>query len=643
MDSIKSKFKSSEEVQEERAIADSRFADGLPDYLQDFFDEEEIKQLQQEAFTEKYSHSWEDRKAFGKEFQEKFWSENEFQLKKFPRKSDFMDSPRAQERVDQERELTPEEIRVLINLCENDLYLFAIRYFPHYLKKASSSMHKWLYQTLTRELSGKKKKHRGMKLAVAAPRGNAKSSIVSNILPIWCIVFKKKNFIIMVSDTKGQAEDFLGDIKRELELNERLRKDFPHVTGSIHEQDLKKGTVWRADEIITRNMVRVLALGTGSKIRGRKFGTHRPELIIGDDLENAEMVRSETQREQVRETWFNKDFVFAGAGDSGDDDEVTDFFIVGTVLGKESLLNALMDAREYPEWTRRKFKAVLEFSESNLWEEWETLFKDRFDHDRIETARKFFKEHEKEMLKGTDVLWPEGDTYYSLMIDRLKSLSAFLTEKQNEGVDTSKVYVQRKDLHWENFRTDKETKAAINRGLKRGFVYGAIDPSLGKKSKKGDYSAIITVVRDPESGFIYVAAQEIKRRSVDDQIAAIIKAHKKFHYRLFAIETNAFQYVMAEALRKASRLEGAYVPIEEIINYQDKKMRVEGIVPFLKDGTIVFDTGLDKSNQSYNRGVDQICTFTGENDSEDDAPDCLEMVFRIAAAPKFKMITASTR
>lgn len=640
------KFSSSKEVKDEREKLHSQFEGGLPDYLVEYFDQEELKQINREVYAERYKIPKRERIKWIQDQDKKFWESNQYTIKKLSKKTTtpvFNESPRATERVEQERDLTPEEVQVLISLCEYDLYLFAIRYFPHYLKKKSSRMHKWLYQTLTRELGGKKKRYRGMKLAVAAPRGNAKSSIVSNILPIWCICYKKKNFIVMVSDTQSQAEDFLGDIKRELEFNEKLRKDFPNVCGGHTDKETKKGFVWRSNEIITRNYVKVKALGTGSKIRGRKFGTHRPELIIGDDLENAEMVRSETQRTQVRETWFNKDFVFAGAGDSGDDDEMTDFFIVGTVLGKESLLNALMDPKEYPDWDRMKFKAVESFSDSPRWEEWEKLYKNHLDVNRMDTAKAYFEEHREEMLAGTKVLWPEGDPYYSLMIDRLKSLSAFLTEKQNKGVDLSKVYVQRTDLHWENFKNNPGMREAIQRGLKRGLVYGAIDPSLGKNAKKGDFSCIVTLVRDPRTGLLFVIDIDVKRRSVDDQISAIIKKHMKFHYKLFAIETNAFQYVLADNLRKLSRKVGAYVPIEEINNYQDKKLRIEGVVPFLTDGTIVFDTTLDKYNQSYNRGIDQICTFTGENDSEDDCPDCLEMAVRIAATPKFKMVVSSAK
>lgn len=638
------KFKSSNDVRAERERVNEDYENGLPEYLTEYFDQEELKALNKEVYAERYKIPKTERIKFIVDQKDKFWEEHEFALKKLSKRTTtpiFEESPRASERVEQERDLTPEEVRVLVNLCEYDLYLFAIRYFPHYLKKKSSRMHKWLYQTLTRELGGKKKRYRGMKLAVAAPRGNAKSSIVSNILILWTIVYKKKNFVLMVSDTQSQAEDFLGDVKRELEFNEKLRKDFPHVCGGHSDRETKKGFTWRTNEIITRNYVKVKALGTGSKIRGRKFGTYRPELIVGDDLENAEMVRSETQRDNVRNTWFNKDFVFAGAGDSGDEGEMTDFFIVGTVLGKESLLNALMDAREYPDWDRMKFRAVEKFSKSDKWETWEKLFKNHLDLNRMDTAKDYFEEHQEEMLKGTEVLWPEGDPYYSLMIDKLKSLSAFLTEKQNEGVDLSKIYVSRKELHWENFKTNPQIREAINRGLKRGLVYGAIDPSLGKKNKKGDYSCIMTLVRDYKTGLIFVIDIDLKRRSVDEQIDVILKKHMRFHYRLFAVETNAFQYVLAENLRKKSKVIGAYVPLEEINNFQDKKMRIEGVVPHITDGTIVFDTVLDKHNQSYNRGIDQITTFTGENDSEDDCPDCLEMAFRIAATPKFKMITSS--
>lgn len=626
-------------LEETREELEDKYETGLPDYLVDYFDEKERRELNSEFYREKYkrkkSFSTEERYEYKKQKEKEFWEENDYELVKVKttaRKDygkKYEEPPLAEERIDQEQELTPEEIKYLISICEDDLYLFAVRYFPHYLKKPSSKLHKYLYNTFSRVLSKKnlaKRNRPGTKKAIAAPRSNAKSSIVVGILPIWCICYNKKKFMIIVSDTADQAQDFLSDIKRELESNLLLARDFPHVTG--------KGSIWRQDEIITNNDVRVMALGTGNKIRGRKYGTARPDLLLGDDLESPEMIRSKKEREYA-ENWFNSDFLYAGeAGNIG-----TDIFIVGTTLAKNSLLNKLLNPNEYPGWDTKRFSAVSKFSDSHLWDEWKKIYRNRLDVDRVKNAREFFAQHKEEMLEGTEVLWPEGDSYYSLMEYYTSNPSSFFNEKQNTPFDLSKVYVTKEELSFEYFSHHPEIIKAIERGKNRRLIFGGIDPSLGKKSSKGDYSVILTLIRDPETGLVFVMDIDIKRRSVDDQIDAIIKHHEKWHYKLFAVETNAFQYVVAENLRKRSKKEGIYVPIQEVNQYTDKKLRIEGIIPFLKDGTIVFDKQKYINFQMYNLGVEQILTYTGEGDEPDDTPDILATVFEIAKKPRFKMLT----
>jgi len=619
----KSVCKATKEIQDEREEVDSQYESGLPDYLIDFFDNKELQVIDKKV----HKGSKKKKRKFVLKKKEEFWNNNTGRLikKSVPipggKEAIYEEPTRADERVSEERDLTEEEIAVLKTLSEEDLYLFAVRYFPHYLKKPSSKLHKYLYKLFEREINNTRRKE-GCKHAIAAPRANSKSSIVSGIFPIWCIIYSKKKFIIIVSDTKGQAEDFLADIKRELESNSKLLKDFPHVCG--------KGPTWRQDEIITNNGIKVLALGTGSKIRGRKFGVNRPDLLLGDDLENMEMVKSETQRTFVRDAWFDKDFIFAG----GEEGSTTDFFIVGTILGKESLLNKLLDPAEYPDWHSKKFKAVESFSDSELWDEWQKIYTDRFNLNRKEDSRIFFENHKEEMLKGTKVLWPEGDPYYNLMVDRLKNRSAFESEKQGSPVDPSKIYVTLEELHMVRFRGNPEIEECIERAI----YFGAIDPSLGK-NKKSDRSCIITLARDPVTGFIFVIDISLKRRSVDDQVLDICKLHIKYNYKMFGIETNAFQYVMAVNLRKKSRKLGLYIPIKELVNYRDKVMRIEGIFPFIKDGTIVFDKNKYNNNNQYNLGVTQICEYMGEGDEDDDCPDGMEMCFRLAQKPKFKMLT----
>lgn len=626
------KFDNTEELKEKRNELIERFDGNLPTYLEDYFEEAELKSLKKEFFEEKrkedYYKSYQDLRDGIKKREEDFWEDNDSEIKKKSAGASGHDRVWKEPLLSEDtlnkenRELTQEEINILIKLCKSDLYLFAVRYFSHYLKRPSSTFHKYLYGLLVRETN--KDRKIGVKWAIAAPRFNAKSSLVSGIYPIWCICYNKKRFILMLSDTAGQSSDFLSDIKRELEYNVKLAKDFPHACG--------KGKTWKVDEIITSNDVKLLALGTGNKVRGRKFGIYRPDLVIGDDLENSEMVRSETQRYFVRNDWFDKEVLFAG----GETDSPTDFFIVGTTIGKDSLLNALLDPTQYPAWGQKRFQAVVSFSHSGLWDEWEAIYKNRFDEERRENALKFFEENEKEMLDGTKVLWPEGDPYYSLMIYKITNPSGFLTEKQNSAVDTTKIYVTEEQLHFEDFKSP-EIAEAIKRASR--YVFGSLDPSLGKKSKKGDYSAIVTLARDPKTGYIFVLDISLRRRSVDEQIDDILKKHYKYKYKLFGVETNAFQYVVADTLRKRARKESIYVPVEEINQYQDKKMRFEGVVPFLLDGTIVFDKQKWKDNQQYSLGIDQICTFTGEGDEHDDCPNSLEMSFNLAKANRFKMIT----
>lgn len=594
----------------------------LPGYLKAHFSAEEIVELQKDFSGDRIGGS------------EEFWAENEARLVKKVRrlgkhlKPVYVETSRNEENSKSEQVLTIQERSTLISMCEHDIYLFACRYFGHLLKKPSSEFHKYLYNFLNTELNDKKREN-GFKHAIAAPRGSAKSSVISCILPIWCACYSKNKYMLLVSDTASQAEDFLLDIKMELENNLLLARDFPQVTG--------KGFIWRSDEIITKNYVRIKVFGTGSKIRGRKMGADRPSLVIIDDMENSEIVRSRATREFIRYEWFNKDLLFLGGKG-----EVTDFLVVGTIIGSTSLLNALMSPAEYPDWTSKKFKAVKQFSTSDLWGKWGEIYKNRFDTDRIDSARRFFLEHSEEMLEGTEILWPEGETYYDLMVMRLSNPSGFESEQQNEPRDISKILVTRDELTFADFSKDQEMLQILNNFNTSRF--GALDPSLGKTSH-ADFSCIITLAKDSVTGLVLVEDIFLKRIAVSQQVEAILAHHERFMYSKFAIETNLFQIVIAETLRKESLQRGYYVPIVQIQNYRDKLLRIEGLIPFLKDGTIIFDSHKMKTDADYAAGVDMITLYTGDSnfDDHDDAIDCLEQCFRFVSKNRFRMLIKQNR
>jgi len=87
---------------------------------------------------------------------------------------------------------------------------FAQTYLLHHLKLNPSKMHCELFEML-QEISHK----RGARMAIAAPRGHAKSTIVSLAYILWCICYRKERFIMLISNTLDQASDFLSQIKSE--------------------------------------------------------------------------------------------------------------------------------------------------------------------------------------------------------------------------------------------------------------------------------------------------------------------------------------------------------------------------------------------------------------------------------------------
>lgn len=166
------------------------------------------------------------------------------------------------------------------------------------------------------------------RVAAAAPRGHAKSTAVTHSFTLANVCFRKAKHVLIVSDTEGQAADFLRDIKSELGENELLRQTF----------GIERMVRDRETEVVCRFVdgeeFRIIAKGSEQKLRGTKWRNRRPDLIIGDDLENDEIVMNEERRDKFRR-WFYNALLPCGSKD-------VRVRIVGTILHLDSLLERLM-------------------------------------------------------------------------------------------------------------------------------------------------------------------------------------------------------------------------------------------------------------------------------------------------------------
>lgn len=494
-------------------------------------------------------------------------------------------------------------------LAGRSLEAFGRLYLAHYTKDPPCPLHRDLY-----ELLQKMHCERGTKLAVAAPRGSAKSTTVSLIYVLACICFRTEDYLVLISDTASQANDFLSFVKQELETNALLRQDFPEV---CEDPGASLGPPrWRQDEIITRNGVKVTALGAGKKIRGRRHQEHRPSLVILDDVENDENIRSADQREKLRE-WFHRAVLKAGTPQ-------TNFVVVGTVLHYDSLLATLTDPAKSPGWQGRRYRSVISWSANpTRWQTWSAVYNGHEKHDGAigpEAARAFFEAHRDEMLDGTRVLWPEMESYYDLMLLReTDGPASFDAEKQNEPLDPATCLFQEDWFHFWDDRFEDEQALIASVGP-HGWMVGACDPSMGKAGRRSDYSAILTALRDRQDGRLYVLDADLERIVPDQIIANIVANYRHRHHRAFAFESNQFQQFIANELRRRSQEQGLYLPVHEIVQTTDKLGRVQTLQPLVKRGTIQF-------SRRHRLLLEQLRTFP--KGSHDDGPDALEMVVRL--------------
>jgi len=174
----------------------------------------------------------------------------------------------------------------------NDQEYFGLPYIPHYLDTPPSELHRYFSLRYPQMVLRASETGEGDREADAAPRGNAKSTWTTLILPLWCAAYRHRLFPLIVSETAAQSADFISFIKAELETNERLKQDFPDLCG--------EGPVWQASQIITRNGVKIRGVGAGQKLRGMRHGSRRPALGICDDLENDESVESRSSARSWR-------------------------------------------------------------------------------------------------------------------------------------------------------------------------------------------------------------------------------------------------------------------------------------------------------------------------------------------------------
>ncbi|MDH0907408.1 phage terminase large subunit [Rhizobium pusense] len=467
-----------------------------------------------------------------------------------------------------------------VRIPETGFQYFLETYLPHYVKGEHSLFHKAIFARVPEILAAEK----GVRDLFIAPRGSSKSTHLSLGFALYCICLGYKRYILEVCDVYAQAALLIEAIKAELTENPRLANDFPDVTG--------QGRVWREGEIVTKNNIRVEGLGANQKLRGRRHGPYRPDLMFFDDLENDEAVRSPEQRKKL-ETWIKRAALKVGPPDGS-----MDVVWVGTVLHYDAVL---VRAAKSPVWRVAEFQAVIQFPDRmDLWDQFEEVYQ----NDGEDAARAFYAERKADMDAGAIVNWPAIQPLIFLMLERASDHDSFATEYQNKPINEASPF---KDLtFWVLQQPDL-------------IHFGAIDPSLGKKGHGRDPSAILVGGFNRLHGTMDLLEASIRRRLPDIIISDVIAMQRQYRCLLWFVEAVQFQEFLRTTLMATAARQGVGISAVPVTPIADKDLRIERLQPPVAGGLI----RLNKTQQTL---IDQLQQWP--NADHDDGPDCLDMLWQ---------------
>lgn len=218
-----------------------------------------------------------------------------------------------------------------IKNAEKNFWYFFRNYLAHYAHQKSPQFHKEIIKLL-------EEKH--PYVAIAAPRGFSKSTLVSFAYVLWNAIFSKKHFILIISSTEDLATDLVQSILYEFQDNKLLKQDYWIKIKKVSQNDIIIGNT------------RILARGRQQSLRGFRYREHRPDLIILDDIEKdiealSPMIVQKSldtiQRGLIPSLTPNGQIV-----------------LIGTILRKNSVVGKILTSQDeiWKNWKRKIYQAL---------------------------------------------------------------------------------------------------------------------------------------------------------------------------------------------------------------------------------------------------------------------------------------------
>lgn len=246
---------------------------------------------------------------------------------------------------------------------------YDIEFFSHFITERWTSdkktgtryqtpdFHKKLWQLVS---SGKD-------VCCIVPRGFGKTTAVSKILVLWMLLFRKEPSILLLM-SKGLGEKVIGDIRRELETNEKIRLVWGDVV-PISNKIEKTNEKWRQRHLQLLNGCEVESLTKGEPIRG-----NRPTKIIVDDPQENKDVKNPIMADEFY-NWF---FTSVHGSLNAEEGSVA---VLGTLISNNCFVNKLKQEADQKGFQLVQFPAIINFDSSSF--TGDSLWPDRWPIDKL--------------------------------------------------------------------------------------------------------------------------------------------------------------------------------------------------------------------------------------------------------------------
>lgn len=521
-----------------------------------------------------------------------------------------------------------------IQRCETDLLEFALEYFSETRNPGNSG--NWdgfdiadiadapaFHREICDVMDDVSNVNVNDKVAVAAPRSHAKSTYLSKAFPLRELVYRKRKYGIIISETPAVSSGNLDWISLQLKHNAKLRRDFGPLLSPKQQENPKDNSsefiAWERNEDGTQHLLaKFEAASANQALRGRNWNGVRPDILVCDDLEDVKSNAATPELRKKMRDWFAQTVVPLGDPKG----KRTALVYMGTTVHHEALLVNVLTKRS--DFKTRVYRAIIEWPERmDLWEACRLVYVDRDNPNRAADAKALYEMNRAEMDRGAIVLWPEVQPLWKLMTWKWDNGSkAFNTEYMNNPVDEeSMIFNPESFTYWDEKGPREFPASEYN-------IYMGVDFAMGKT--RGDYSALVTIARHKKSGTVYVIDAYGERVKPDEFMRVIVEKTLRYQPSGIAAEAQAAQEFFVMKLKEALRAAGypAQTRVKEIHQRSRKDLRIEALLPDIESGAIQF-------TRKHALLIEQFELYG--SGSHDDLPDALEMAVSISKTGRKKV------